>query len=78
MFIDFAANQCFGAPAERNVQVDEYVELIHFVPPERRPYRCRSSINIRSLRDWAILSLVELLAPMVSGYDAPRDLTLLR
>ena len=35
MFIDFAANQCLGAPAERNVPEDEWRRTLHFAPLER-------------------------------------------
>ena len=48
MFIDFAARQPFGAPAERNVMVDEHVEWDISLRWSEELYGSRSSINIRS------------------------------
>ena len=43
----------FGAPAERSVLVDEYVEPCISLRWSEELYRREESINIRSLRDWA-------------------------
>jgi hypothetical protein len=54
MFIDLAAKPLFGAPAERNVREDEYDEPYISLRWSEQPFRMEESINIRSLRDWAI------------------------
>jgi len=52
MFIDFAARQLFGAPAERNVVVDECVERYISLRWSEELYGSLTSINIRSLPDY--------------------------
>jgi len=47
MFIDFCPQQIFGAPAERNVLLDEQASLRW----SEEHYGPDSSINIPSLRD---------------------------
>ncbi len=54
MFIDLQPTPCFGAPAERNVLVDEYVGPFLSLRWSEDRYRSWSSIYIRSLRDQEI------------------------
>ena len=51
MFIDFAAQLVFGAPAERNVRKEEYVEPDISLLWSEEKFATEVSINIRSLRD---------------------------
>jgi hypothetical protein len=51
MFIDLCDQEMFGAPAERNVLVDEFVEPCISLRWSEEILLTRGSINIRSLRD---------------------------